>query len=71
MKNKAHTAIEMIIQGYPVETVMNITGLEPDEMMDILMDLESELRPRKVHVIELVLETIETDMLGEFDINVN
>ena len=71
MKNKAHTAIEMIIQGYSVETVMNITGLEPDEMMEILMELESGISPRQVHVVECVLEVIETEILGEFEINVN
>ncbi len=74
MKNKAHTALQMIAAGHPVETVMNIVGLEPEELMDILnevLGVEPELEPKKVHIVECVLETIESDMLGEFDINVN
>jgi hypothetical protein len=74
MKNKAHTALQMIAAGHPVETVMNIVGLEPDELLEILnevLGLEPELEPKKVHIVECVLETIESDMLGEFEVNAN
>ena len=76
MNNKhTHQAIHMIIQGHSVETVMNILSLEPEELMDILMALETglgpELEPKKVHIVECVLETIESDILGEFDLNCN
>jgi hypothetical protein len=72
MKNKAHTALQMIAAGHPVETVMNIVGLEPDELLEILNEvLGPELEPKKVHIVECVLETIESEMLGEFDLNVN
>jgi hypothetical protein len=74
MKNKAHTALQMIAAGHPVETVMNIVGLEPDELLEILnevLGVEPELEPKKVHIVECVLETIESEMLGEFDLNVN
>jgi hypothetical protein len=86
MKNKAHTALQMIAAGHPVETVMDIVGLEPDELLEILnevlpdelletlnevLGLEPELEPKKVHIVECVLETIESEILGEFDLNVN
>jgi len=84
MKNKAHTALQMIAAGHPVETVMDIVGLEPDELLEILNEvlpdelletlnevLGVEPEPKKVHIEECVLETIESDMLGEFDLNVN
>ena len=74
MKNKAHTALQMIAAGHSVETVMSIVGLEPDELLEIIngvLGLEPELEPKKVHIVECVLETIESDMLGEFDLNVN
>ena len=69
MKNfkAAQTALEMIAAGHSVETVMNITGLEPDELMEIL---DGELGI-KAHVIEHVLQVIETDTLGEIELNVN
>ena len=70
MKNKTHTALEMIAAGHSVEMVMDITGLEPDEMLEILNGVLGE-EPRKVHVVECVLQVMESEMLGEFDVNVN
>ena len=74
MKDKTLTALQMIAAGHPVETVMNIVGLEPDELLEIInevLGVEPELEPKKVHIVECVLETIESEMLGEFDLNVN
>ena len=67
MKNTAQTALEMIAAGHSVETVMNITGLEPDELMDIL----DKTLGIKAHVIEHILQVIDTDTLGEIELNVN
>ena len=67
MKNTAQTALEMIAAGHSVETVMNITGLEPDELMDIL----DRTLGIKAHVIEHILQVIDTDTLGEIELNVN
>ena len=67
MKNAAQTALEMIAAGHSVETVMNITGLEPDELMDIL----DKTLGIKAHVIEHILQVIDTDTLGEIELNVN
>jgi len=69
MKNSKiiQTALEMIVAGYPIETVMNITGLDPDELLSIL---DGELGI-KTHVIEHILQVIETDSLGEIELNVN
>jgi hypothetical protein len=63
----AQTALEMIVAGYPIETVMNITGLEPDELLDIL----DRTLGVKAHVIEHILQVIETDTLGEIELNIN
>jgi len=60
----AQTALEMIVAGYPIETVMNITGLDPDELLDIINGAIE-------HVVEFVLQEIESEMLGEFDVCVN
>ena len=67
MKNTAQTALEMIAAGHSVETVMNVTGLEPDELMDIL----DRTLGIKAHVIEHILQVIDTDTLGEIELNVN
>jgi len=63
----AQTALEMIVAGHSVETVMNVTGLEPDELMDIL----DRTLGIKAHVIEHILQVIDTDTLGEIELNVN
>ena len=57
----------MIVAGHSLETVMNITGLEPDELMSIL----DRTLGIKAHVTEHVLQVIETDTLGEIELNVN
>lgn len=69
MKNfkTAQTALEMIAAGHSVEIVMAVTGLDPDELLAIL---DGELGI-KAHVIEHVLQVIETDTLGEIELNVN
>jgi hypothetical protein len=64
MKNKTHTALEMIAKGHPVEMVMEIVGLDPEEMLEILMG-------NKVHIIEFVLQEIKSEMLGTFDVSMN
>lgn len=70
MKNKTHTALEMIAKGHPVEMVMEIVGLEPDEMLEILKKVLGE-EPGKVHIIEFILQEIKSEMLGNFDVCVN
>ena len=69
MKNfkVAQTALEMIASGHSVEIVMVVTGLDPDELLAIL-DGELGIKP---HVVEHVLQVIETDTLGEVELNVN
>jgi len=64
MKNKTHTALEMIAKGHPVEMVMEIVGLDPEEMLEILMG-------NKVHIIEFVLQEIKSEMLGTFGVSMN
>lgn len=61
MKNKTHTALEMIAKGHPVEMVMEIVGLDPEEMLEIL---------NKV-LIEFVLQEIKSNMLGTFNVSMN
>lgn len=65
MKNAAQTALEMIAAGHSVEMVMEIVGLEPDEMLEILNEV------LEVHVIEFVLQEIKSNMLGTFDVSMN
>jgi MoaA/NifB/PqqE/SkfB family radical SAM enzyme len=69
MKNfkTAQTALEMIAAGHSVETVMNITGLELNEL-EAILDRELGV---KAHAIEYILQVIDTESLGEIELNVN
>jgi len=69
MKNTAQTALEMIAAGHSVETVMNITGLDPDELMDIL-DIELGIK-EKVIVVEHVLQVVYSPIHGELEFDMN
>ena len=65
MKNKTHTALEMIAEGHPVEMVMEIVGLDPEEMLEILNKV------LEVHIIEFVLQEIKSNILGTFNVSMN
>jgi hypothetical protein len=71
MKNSkvAQTALEMIAAGHSVETVMNITGLDPDELMDIL-DGELGIK-NKTLTVEHVLQVIQSEICGELEFDMN
>jgi hypothetical protein len=66
----AKTALEMIAAGHSVEMVMDVLNLEPDDLLEIL-DGAIEKKPGKAHVVEFVLQEIESEMLGDFDVCVN
>lgn len=68
MKDKHRTAIEMIAAGYPVEVVMSITGLEPEELMDVLNQfMEGSVQKiRATIVTQTFLTFVDT-----FEINMN
>ena len=66
MENKTHKALEMIASGYSVETVMDILGLEPEELRDILEDMIGQ--PVDVTWATQFFYSI---MIGEFEVNVN
>tara|TARA_R110000868_G_scaffold354399_1_gene615688 strand:+ start:771 stop:971 length:201 start_codon:yes stop_codon:yes gene_type:complete len=66
MENKTHKALEMIASGYSVETVMDILGLEPEELRDILEDMIGQ-------PIDVTWATqfFASESIGEFEVNVN
>lgn len=66
MKDKTQRALEMIASGYPVETVMNILNLEPEELRDILEDMLGQ--PINV---TWATQFFASESIGEFEVNVN
>ena len=69
MKNKKETALKMIAAGYSVEEVMDIVGLEPEELYDILTEvLDSTSR-----VVKLTgtFEHFDSVLAGHFEMNIN
>lgn len=62
-----HPALEMILEGHPVEIVMNILGLEPEEMLDIINGVLGE----KIHVIEFITQIIDSKIIEKFEVNLN
>jgi len=64
MKNKA---LEMIKEGYSIEIVMDVLGLEPDELLDIV----NGALGIKVFAVECVSQVIESELIDRFEINMN
>ena len=67
MKNKTHTALEMIADGHSVEIVMDVLGIEPDEMLEIL----NKVLGIKVFAVECVSQVVESKLIDRFEINMN
>lgn len=66
MNKQLKMAIDMIVAGHNVETVIDITGISPELLFDVLSDMLDE-QPVKV---TLVTEWVETS-IGSFELNLN
>ena len=62
-----HKALEMIKEGYSIEIVMDILGLEPEELLDIV----NGALGIKVFAVECVSQVIESELIDRFEINMN
>jgi len=62
-----HKALEMIKEGYSIEIVMDVLGLEPDELLDIV----NGALGIKVFAVECVSQVIESELIDRFEINMN
>jgi hypothetical protein len=67
MNKQLRNAIEMIAAGYSVEVVLDITGVEPELLLDVL---SSMTEPQTANVVE-VTEHFNTEAIGRFVVNVN
>jgi hypothetical protein len=65
-----HKALEMIKKGYSEEIVMDVLGLEPNELLDIINEKIKDMIG-KVHMVEYISQIMYSTMLGKFEININ
>lgn len=71
MNNQLKTAIDMIAQGYDLNLVLNITGVEPEVLMDALVSMLGDgLEPETMQVVQ-VLQHFNSDTIGLFKVNMN
>jgi len=71
MKNKQlKTAIDMIAQGYDLELVLDISGVDPDLLFDVLTDMLGEEPQQSVKVVQ-TLQHFDSKEIGMFKVNVN
>lgn len=67
MNKQLKTAIDMIVQGYDLNLVLDISGVEPELLMDAL---SSMLEGESVKVVE-VIQHFNSESIGMFRINMN
>ena len=66
MKNKTQQALDMIISGYSLEVVMDVLGLEKEDLYNILDDILGD------HMDCIwITQTFNLRSIGTFDMNVN
>ena len=67
MNKQLKTAIDMIVQGYDLNLVLDISGVEPELLMDAL---SSMLEGESVKVVE-VIQHFNSESIGIFRVNMN
>jgi hypothetical protein len=71
MKNKQlRNAIDMIAQGYDLHLVLDITGVDPDLLLDVLTDMLGDEPQQSVKVVE-TLQHFNSESIGMFKVNIN
>jgi len=71
MKNKQlRNAIDMIAQGYDLHLVLNVTGVDPDLLLDALTDMLGEEPLATVMVVQ-VLQHFDSESIGQFRVSMN
>ena len=71
MKNKQlRNAIDMIAQGYDLHLVLDISGVDPDLLMDVLVSMLAEPEYVEVKVVE-IMQHFNSDSVGMFKVNMN
>ena len=72
MSNQLKTAIDMIAQGYDLELVLNITGVDPEALMDILVNMiGEEIHSTAQVTVVQTLQHFNSDSIGLFKVNIN
>lgn len=71
MNKQLKTAIDMIAQGYDINLVIDVTGVCPDILLDVLASmLSEEPQPVSVTVVQ-TLQHFDSKSIGLFKVNVN
>lgn len=71
MNEQLKTAIDMIAQGYDINLVLDVTGVCPDLLLDVLASMLGE-EPQSVSVtVTQTLQHFDSKSIGLFKVNVN
>lgn len=70
MNKQLKTAIDMIAQGYDLHLVLDISGVDPDLLMDVLVSMLAEPEYVEMKVVE-TLQQFNSDSIGMFRVNMN
>lgn len=70
MNKQLKTAIDMIAQGYDLHLVLDISGVDPDLLMDTLVSMLAEPEYVEVKVVQ-TLQHFNSDSVGMFKVNMN
>jgi len=70
MNKQLRMAIEMIAAGHKLEAVIDITGVDPELLYDVLTSMLGEEQVIEVKLVE-TLQHFHSEAVGVFKVNMN
>lgn len=70
MNKQLKMALDMIAAGHCIEAVIDITGVSPELLYDVLTSMLGEETMIEVKVVE-ILQHFDSEAIGMFRVNMN
>ena len=74
MKNKTQELINLMDEGYDIETIMMIMNIDDGELAEMMMEIYNHAitpTPSPTIKVTFVTQSMSSEMVGHFSVNLN
>ena len=74
MKNKTQELMNLMNEGYDIETIMMIMGIDDGELFEMMMEIANHAStpaPTNTIKVTFVTQNMRSEMVGNFSVNLN
>jgi hypothetical protein len=74
MKNKTQELMNLMNEGYDIETIMMIMNIDDGELFDMMMEIYNHaITPASAQTFKVtfVTQSMNSEMVGHFSVNLN